>query len=92
VACYQPGQRHLRRPTWSQANAEGRWRCYSYDELIARDKVSLDIFWLRDDSLEDTSSLPHPDVLALEMIEDLEAALEQLREIAEDVEEIESFP
>jgi type I restriction enzyme M protein len=90
VECYRPGQRHKRTPTWSQSNPEGRWRCYSYDELIARDKVSLDIFWLRDDILEDTASLPHPDVLALEMIEDLEAALEQLREIAEDVGETEA--
>lgn len=90
VECYRPGQRHKRTPTWSQANPEGRWRCYTYDELLARDKVSLDIFWLRDDSLEDTASLPHPDVLALEMIEDLEAALEQLREIVEDVGEAEA--
>jgi type I restriction enzyme M protein len=88
VVCYQPGQRHRRTPTWSETNPDGRWRCFSYDDLLARDKVSLDIFWLRDDSLEDTASLLHPDVLALEMIEDLEAALEQLREIAEDVGEI----
>ena len=51
---------------------------------MARDKVNLDIFWLRDESLEDTASLPDPDVLAAEIIEDLVAALEQFREIAED--------
>jgi type I restriction enzyme M protein len=53
--------------------------------LIARDKVNLDIFWLRDESLEDTASLPDPDVLATEIVEDLRAALEQFSEIAEDV-------
>jgi type I restriction enzyme M protein len=53
---------------------------------VARDKVNLDIFWLRDESLEDTAKLPDPDVLALEIVEDLQAALEQIREIAEDLE------
>ena len=67
------------------ANPIGRWRAYSYDELIARDKVNLDIFWLRDESLEDTANLPNPDVLATEIVEDLQAALEQFSEIAEDM-------
>ena len=53
--------------------------------MIARDKVNLDIFWLRDESLEDTANLPDPDVLALEIVEDLQAALEQFSEIAEDL-------
>ena len=52
---------------------------------MARDKVNLDIFWLRDESLEDTANLPDPDVLALEIVEDLQAALEQFGEIAEDL-------
>jgi PD-(D/E)XK nuclease superfamily len=52
---------------------------------IARDKVNLDIFWLRDESLEDTANLPNPDILASEIVEDLQAALEQFSEIAEDV-------
>jgi type I restriction enzyme M protein len=51
---------------------------------MARDKVNLDIFWLRDESLEDTANLPDPDILALEIVEDLQAALEQFSEIAED--------
>ena len=38
---------------------------------MARDKVNLDIFWLRDESLEDTASLPDPSVLAAEIVEDL---------------------
>ena len=52
---------------------------FTYDELLARDKVNLDIFWLRDESLEDSASLPDPDVLAAEIVEDLQAALEQFR-------------
>jgi len=62
-----------------------RSRAYPYADLIARDKANLDIFWLRDESLEDTASLPNPDVLAAEIAEDLQAALEQFGEIAEDL-------
>ena len=65
--------------------ANGRWRAYTYDELIARDKASLDIFWLRDDTLADSDNLPAPEVIALEIVEDLEAALEQFRLIAGDL-------
>ena len=53
---------------------DGRWRRYSYDELLAREEVSLDIFWLRDESLEDSANLLEPDVLAGEIVEDLQAA------------------
>lgn len=82
VACYNPGMRHDRKPTWSPDNTDGRWRMYTYEELIARDKANLDIFWLRDDSLEESANLPSPDVLAIEIMDDLEAALEQFRAIA----------
>ena len=58
---------------------------FSYDELMARDKVSLDIFWLKDDSLEDSANLPNPDIIAQEIVDDLEAALEQFRLIASDL-------
>jgi type I restriction enzyme M protein len=85
VACYKPANRHKRTATWSADNPIGRWRAYSYAELIARDKVNLDIFWLRDESLEDTANLPNPDILAAEIVEDLQAALEQFSEIAEDL-------
>jgi type I restriction enzyme M protein len=54
VALYRPGKRHVRKASWSEENAEGRWRSYEYDELMKRDKVNLDIFWLRDLSLEDS--------------------------------------
>jgi type I restriction enzyme M protein len=85
VACYNPDNRHERAPTWSDETPEGRWRAFDYEELLARDKVNLDIFWLRDESLEETANLPEPDVLAAEIMEDLEAALEQFRLIAEDL-------
>jgi type I restriction enzyme M protein len=85
VACYNPANRHDRTPTWSEGALEGRWRAFPYQELIARDKVNLDIFWLRDESLEETANLPDPDVLAAEIVDDLEAALEQFRAIAEDL-------
>ena len=58
---------------------------YSYEELISRDKASLDIFWLRDESLEESDKLPEPGVLAQEILDDLEGALEQFREIVEDL-------
>jgi hypothetical protein len=56
-----------------------------YDDLLARDKVNLDICWLRDESLEDTANLPEPDVIAAEIVDDLGSALEQFRAIAEDL-------
>lgn len=85
VACYNPANRHDRQTTWSETNPDGRWRAYSYDELIARDKANLDIFWLRDESLEDSANLPDPDVLAREIMEELKAALEQFAEIVEEL-------
>lgn len=77
--------RHQRKATWTEKKPEGRWRAYTYDEIAARDKLCLDIFWLRDESLEDSDNLPAPDVLAQEIVDDLEAALEQFREIAGDL-------
>ncbi len=85
VACFNPANRHQRVSTWNEANPDGRWRAYTYDELTARDKVNLDIFWLRDESLEDSANLPDPDVLAIEIVEDLQAALVQFGEIMADL-------
>jgi type I restriction enzyme M protein len=85
VACYNPGNRHRREATWSAGDPDGRWRAYDYEELVARDKANLDIFWIRDESLEETTNLPEPDVLAADIVEDLESALEQFRVIAEDL-------
>lgn len=85
VKCYNPANRHTRKPTWSEKEPNGRWRSYDYDELIARDKASLDIFWLKDDSLEDSANLPAPDVIAAEIADDLRAALEQFETIQSDL-------
>ena len=52
---------------------------------MQRDKISLDIFWLRDESLEDSANLPDPDVIAADIIEDLRTALEQFEAIGEEV-------
>jgi type I restriction enzyme M protein len=87
VACYNPANRHERTAAWSEENENGRWRSYTIDQIMARDKINLDIFWLRDDSLEDTENLPDPDILAAEIVEDLEATLEQFRLITADLEE-----
>ncbi len=60
-----------------------RFKAFSYEELVQRDKVSLDLIWLRDESLEDSDNLPPPDVLAQEIAEDLEAALSEFAQLAE---------
>lgn len=85
VECYHPANRHERTATWSEDNPNGRWRSYSYEELMQRDKTSLDIFWLKDESLEDSANLPDPDVIAADIIEDLRTALEQFEAIGEEV-------
>ncbi|MFC1597515.1 N-6 DNA methylase [Planctomycetota bacterium] len=87
VKCYKPTNRHRRRATWSEDKPEGRWRAYEYDELIKRDKVNLDLFWLRDKSLEDSEDLPEPDVLAQDIADDLQTALDQFAGIADDLKE-----
>jgi type I restriction enzyme M protein len=85
VACYNPENRFQRQATWSESSPAGRWRAFTYEELLARDKVSLDIFWLKDESLEDNASLPAPEVIAAEIMDDLRAALEQFAAIAGDL-------
>ena len=83
IADYNPLNRHKRKESWNeQSNPEGRWRKFSYEQIIARDKTSLDIFWLKDKSLADLDNLPEPDELALEIIDNLEAGLNSFREIA----------
>jgi len=81
ITCYNPKNRHKRTATWNESNPDGRWRPYSYDEIIARDKTSLDISWIKDKSLADLDNLPDPDVLAEEIVENLEAGLESFRAI-----------
>ena len=83
MECYRPTKRHLRKPAWTETAPEGRWRSFDYEELIKRDKVNLDIFWLKDKSLEDSDDLPDPDVLAQEIADDMQTAFEQFSAIAE---------
>lgn len=78
VACYHAENRHERQES-------ERFHSFSYDELLKRDKVSLDLFWLRDESLEGADSLALPEVLAASIVEDLQAALEQFTAIADDL-------
>jgi len=86
VECYNPDNRHDRKQTWSEKkNPDGRWRSFTIDELLKRDKTNLDIFWIKDESLEDIDNLPEPDVIANELVEELQDALEQLQEIAGDL-------
>ena len=85
IACYNPANRHERRETWSKENPDGRFRRYSYEQIKERDKTSLDIFWIKDKTLADLDNLPDPDVLANEIIDNLEAAMESFREIMEEL-------
>src|SRR4051812_3137276 len=78
VACYNPKNRHQRKQN-------ERFKSFTYDELVKRDKVNLDIFWLKDDALEESANLPAPEIIAQDITDDLEAALEQFQLIAEDL-------
>ena len=90
VKLYNPKNINRRKETWSEDGStkegeEGRWRKYIYDEIIARDKTSLDIFWLKDKSLTDLDNLPDPDILANEIIENIESGLASFREIMDTI-------
>lgn len=78
VKCFNPKNRHERKES-------ERFKGFTYEELTTRDKVNLDIFWLKDEALEDSANLPAPEVIAADITADLEAALEQLATIAEDL-------
>jgi type I restriction enzyme M protein len=80
VQCFRLGERDRREET-------ERFRSFTYEELIARDKVNLDIIWLKDPGLEDADSLLPPDVIAKEIVEDLEAALSEFAAIAESLQQ-----
>jgi len=77
IQCFKADDRSKRR----ESKKIERWKSYTYDELITRDKTNLDIFWLRDEALEDTDNLPPPEVLAQEIVEQLEAALQEFKSV-----------
>lgn len=82
IKLYNPTNPKKRKETYNaDTNPEGRWRKFTYDDIIARDKTSLDITWLKDKSLADLDNLPDPDVLALDIVENLETGLESFRTI-----------
>ncbi len=82
ITCYNPTNRHQRKETWhAEQNPDGRWRKFTHAELAARDKTSLDLFWLKDDSLADLDNLPEPADIAESIIENIEAGLVNFRSV-----------
>lgn len=82
ISCYNPENISKRTETYHpETNPEGRWRKFTYEEIIERDKTSLDITWIKDKSLTDLDNLPDPDVLAEEIIENLQSGIESFKEI-----------
>ena len=81
IRFYNPENRFQRKETGSEENPEGRFRKFTYEEIAARDKTNLNIFWLKDKSLADLDNLPDPDILANEIIGNIEASLENFREV-----------
>lgn len=77
VDCYLPGK-----PRGERVESE-RFKAFGYDELVARDKANLDITWLKDPALDDADSLLPPEVIAAEIVEDLQAALAEFTAVAE---------
>lgn len=76
LKCYNPQNRFKRKET-------ERFKKFCYDEILARDKTNLDIFWLKDESLGDMDNLPDPDVLVMEIIENIESGLASFKEIVD---------
>ena len=81
VKCYNPENRYERIETWSEDNPDGRWRRFDVKDILERDKTSLDLFWIKDKSLADLDNLPVPDELAVDIIENLQSALECFQEL-----------
>lgn len=82
IKCYNPENRYKRKETWSESNHDGRWRKFSVmDDILKRDKTSLDIFWIKDRSLADLDNLPDPEDLAADIIENLQSALDSFKEL-----------
>ncbi|WP_113660967.1 type I restriction-modification system subunit M [Pedobacter nanyangensis] len=81
ISCYQAENRDKTDDTWSEQNLNGRFRKYTYNELISRDKVNFDVLWLKDDSFVDLDSLPEPELLAQEIIDSLESSLNSYKEV-----------
>lgn len=86
IECYHPANINKRKETYNpESNPDGRWRKFTYDEIMERDKTSLDITWIKDKSLTDLDNLPDPDVLANDIIENLKSGIESFEEIMETI-------
>jgi len=82
ICSYNPENINKRIETYNaESNPEGRWRKFSYADIIERDKTSLDITWIKDKSLTDLDNLPDPDVLAEEIIDNLQSGIDSFKEI-----------
>ena len=86
VDCYHSKDRKNTKESWSSVNQKGRFRKYTLKEIISRDKTNFDISWLRDDSYVDLDSLPEPEILAQEIIDNLESALISFKEVVKSLE------
>lgn len=82
---YKIGSENKRKESWSVDNPSGRWRKYSYGEIMERDKTNLDIFWLKDENLIDLDNLPDPEILLNDIIENIESALTNFRTIKDSI-------
>lgn len=81
IQCYHPENRYERHETWSQDNPDGRWRRFTAEEILNRDKTSLDIFWIKDKALADLDNLPAPVELAEDILENLQSAMDEFSEL-----------
>lgn len=85
VTCYNPVNIHDRKETYNSKNQDWRWRKYTLDEILKRDKTNLDLFWIKDKALEESENLPSPEIIAQEIMDDLINALEQFSAIEKDL-------
>jgi type I restriction enzyme M protein len=83
---HNPENRNQRKALWDEKkNPAERFRAFGYDELVARDECSLDLFRLKDESLEDSARLPDPHILAEEIAEDRRSAPQQIESVLGDL-------
>lgn len=85
VNCFMPGKEDKRKQNWSEHNQSGRWRAYNHEDILLRDKVNMDIFWLKDDNLIDLNNLPEPNDLINDIIENIEGALVNFKTIKDSI-------
>lgn len=81
IKCYSADNLSNRKETYSAENPNGRWRKFTHDQILSRDKTSMDIFWMKDNNLLDFDNLPEPDDLITDIIENIESALTNFKAI-----------